>query len=156
MADVAKSAAPITTARRPVPATIAVVLKDKQVLLVRRANPPDAGDWGYCGYRGGKIDLGESMEETALRELYEETGVRAAAQSIFTAVDGLNRADDGRVMKWVLGQRDWKAACKRRANAPAIAGSVTLANPISSPPRPLRRTCHWLSAAMARSSERAA
>ena len=80
------------TVRRPVPATIAVVLKEHAVLLVRRANPPDAGYWGFPG---GKIDFGEGIEEAALRELFEETGVHAEVQSVFTAVDALDRADDG-------------------------------------------------------------
>ncbi|WP_340138255.1 NUDIX domain-containing protein, partial [Stenotrophomonas maltophilia] len=42
---------------RPIPATIAVVLRDDQVLLGRRANPPDAGRWGFPG---GKIERGET------------------------------------------------------------------------------------------------
>jgi ADP-ribose pyrophosphatase YjhB (NUDIX family) len=80
--------------RRPLPAAIAVVLKDDAVLLVRRANPPDAGYWGFPG---GKIDFGERIEDAAIRELQEETGVRAQAQSIFAAVDAFDLADDGEV-----------------------------------------------------------
>ncbi|PIL13806.1 hypothetical protein P775_27980 [Puniceibacterium antarcticum] len=53
---------------------LAVVLRGAAVLLVRRRNPPDAGLWGYPG---GKIDRGETLEEAALRELREETGVTA-------------------------------------------------------------------------------
>ncbi|WP_330448591.1 NUDIX domain-containing protein [Paracoccus marcusii] len=34
---------------RPVVATIATVFRDDHVLLVRRANPPDAGKWGFPG-----------------------------------------------------------------------------------------------------------
>lgn len=94
MSDPSMSAARPGRVRRPVPATIAVVLKDNAVLLVRRANPPDAGYWGFPG---GKIDFGEGIEVAALRELYEETGVRAEVQSVFTAVDALDRADDGAV-----------------------------------------------------------
>ena len=58
----------------PVPrlAVLAVVLRGEQVLLVRRANPPDAGLWGYPG---GKVDWGETVEAAALRELAEETGL---------------------------------------------------------------------------------
>jgi len=80
--------------RRPVPATIAAVIKDGTVLLVRRANPPDAGLWGFPG---GKIDFGETIEQAAVRELFEETGVRAEAGPVFTAVDALDRDDQGAV-----------------------------------------------------------
>ncbi|WP_346895162.1 NUDIX hydrolase [uncultured Roseibium sp.] len=77
---------------RPIPATIAAVIRDSQVLLVRRANPPDAGRWGFPG---GKIEQGETIKDAAIRELLEETGVRADPLSVFTAVDVFDRRDDG-------------------------------------------------------------
>lgn len=43
----------------PVVATIAVLFRNDEVLLVRRANPPDAGRWGFPG---GKMELGETIE----------------------------------------------------------------------------------------------
>jgi mutator protein MutT len=65
-----------------------VVLRDDQVLLVQRAHAPDAGLWGFPG---GKIESGESIEQAALRELQEETGVIAKAYRAFTALDAIAR-----------------------------------------------------------------
>ena len=76
----------------PVPAVIAVLVHEGRALLVRRANPPDAGLWGFPG---GKIDYGETVKAAALRELLEETGVRAEAQEILTSLDILVRSDGG-------------------------------------------------------------
>lgn len=73
-----------TLPQRPVPATIGVVFKQGNVLLVRRANPPDVGKWGFPG---GKIEWGESIESAAVREILEETGISAKARQIVTALD---------------------------------------------------------------------
>lgn len=76
----------------PIPACIAVVIHDEKVLLVRRANAPDAGRWGFPG---GKVEFGETIEACAIRELYEETSVLGDAVRVFTAVDAFDFADDG-------------------------------------------------------------
>lgn len=79
-------------ARGPIAATIAAVVRDGQVLLVRRAHAPDAGRWAFPG---GKVHAGETLHQAALRELYEETGVRAEALQVFDAVDVYDRDAQG-------------------------------------------------------------
>jgi len=57
----------------PIPATCLVVVDDKdRLLLVKRSVEPKKGFW--C-LPGGYIELGESPEASALRELLEETGL---------------------------------------------------------------------------------
>lgn len=51
-----------TPASRPIPATIAAVVRDGHVLLVRRANPPDQGRWAFPG---GKIDRRNERVQSA-------------------------------------------------------------------------------------------
>lgn len=76
----------------PVAAVLAVVVHEGRTLLVRRANPPDQGLWGFPG---GKIEYGEAIEAAALRELAEETGIRAEACGIITALDVIDRSEQG-------------------------------------------------------------
>lgn len=80
----------------PVAATIAAVVHEGSILLVRRANRPDAGRWGFPG---GKVETGEPIEHAAIRELLEETGIRARARQIFTAVDAFDRDRSGRLQQ---------------------------------------------------------
>lgn len=47
-----------------------------QVLLIQRSNPPFEGKWAIPG---GFVDVGESAEAAAKRELAEETGLRNLA-----------------------------------------------------------------------------
>jgi 8-oxo-dGTP diphosphatase len=76
----------------PRPAAIAIVPHRGKVLLVRRANPPDPGRWGFPG---GKIEPGESFMAAAVRELAEETTVRAEALHAIDALDVIVRDDEG-------------------------------------------------------------
>ena len=79
---------------RPIVGVLAVVLRGERALVVRRANPPMAGRWGFPG---GVLELGEAVAEGAMRELFEETGVVADPIGPLTVIDTIDRDDEGRV-----------------------------------------------------------
>lgn len=68
---------------RPAVTVDAVVLtlkeNDLKVLLIVRKNPPFKDHWAIPG---GFIDLWESLEEAAVRELAEETGVKLSPRNL--------------------------------------------------------------------------
>lgn len=71
-----------------------MVMRGDRVLVVRRANPPMPGRWGFPG---GVLELGETVAQGAMRELAEETGVEAEAGGPLTVIDTIDRDPEGRV-----------------------------------------------------------
>jgi 8-oxo-dGTP diphosphatase len=49
-----------------------IISNHKSVLLIERKNPPFEGKWALPG---GFMEMDETLENTALRELFEETGI---------------------------------------------------------------------------------
>lgn len=72
---------------KPIPAVLSVVVRQGRTLLVRRANEPDSGLWGFPG---GHIEPGETLASAAVRELREETGVIAEFKEVLTALDAVS------------------------------------------------------------------
>ena len=51
-----------------------ICFRGEDVLLIQRGTAPRKGEWSIPG---GRIEEGESQEEAALRELFEETSITA-------------------------------------------------------------------------------
>ncbi|HEU4324402.1 MAG TPA: NUDIX domain-containing protein [Roseiflexaceae bacterium] len=56
----------------PLPVAVALLPVDNGVLAVRRTIPPKIGE---LALPGGYIDIGETWQEAAARELFEEAGI---------------------------------------------------------------------------------
>ena len=72
----------------------AIVFRADDVLLVRSSKGSRRGQWSIPG---GAQDAGETIFETAVREVREEAGIEIAPVGIVTAVDSIRRDTDGRV-----------------------------------------------------------
>ena len=71
----------------------AIVFKKGQILLVRRRNPPAEGIWAIPG---GKVRLGETLQQAAEREILEETGIVIRASAPVFTFDMIDRDRWGR------------------------------------------------------------
>lgn len=71
-----------------------VVLKDESVLLIRRGNPPRAGEWSLPG---GSQHVGETVRVTARREVQEETGLEIDDPRFLEVIDAIIPDDAGKV-----------------------------------------------------------
>jgi mutator protein MutT len=56
----------------PIVSVEAVIVKDNALLFLKRNNEPVKGEWWFPG---GRIQKGESLEQTLCREIKEETGL---------------------------------------------------------------------------------
>ncbi len=81
--------------KHPLVGVGAVVLIEDKVLLVRRAAPPGKGKWSIPG---GLVELGESLSNAAVRELYEETGIRAKPLGVIDVEEYIERDVRGRIV----------------------------------------------------------
>ena len=79
---------------RPVVGVGAVVVHEGRVLLVRRGAAPSRGLWAVPG---GALELGETLQQGAEREILEETGVAIRAREPICAFDFFERDGDGRI-----------------------------------------------------------
>jgi ADP-ribose pyrophosphatase len=72
----------------------AVVFKEGKVLLVLRGKPPAENRWSIPG---GCVELGETLQEAAQREIVEETGIVILAGKPIYTFDVVERDKNGHI-----------------------------------------------------------
>ena len=111
---------------RPLVGVGIVVFKADRVLLVRRGKPPRAGSWSLPG---GRQRLGETVRETARREVREETGCEVAVTALLDVLDSITR-DGAEAIAYHYTLVDFLAEwCAGEARAGGDAAEVTWADP---------------------------
>ncbi|MFW9951879.1 MAG: NUDIX domain-containing protein [Candidatus Thorarchaeota archaeon] len=58
--------------KTPLVTVDAVILNNDSIILIRRKNPPFKGE---LALPGGFVDIGETVDQACIREVYEETNV---------------------------------------------------------------------------------
>ena len=79
---------------RPFVGVGAVIVQDGQVLIVKRKYDPLAGQWSLPG---GGVELGETVEDSIVREMLEETGLEIEVGPVIEVFDRITRDDAGEV-----------------------------------------------------------
>ena len=78
----------------PVVGVGAVVVRDGRALIIKRAHEPRKGEWSLPG---GLLELGESLQDAARREIKEETNLDIIVGPIIETFDRVHRDDGGRI-----------------------------------------------------------
>jgi ADP-ribose pyrophosphatase len=71
-----------------------VIIKDNRVLVVQRGKEPAAGTWAFPG---GRLELGETLAEAAVREAREETGLTVEPGEVIAVMDLIDTDEGGHV-----------------------------------------------------------
>ena len=79
---------------RPLIGVGVVVLDAENVLMIQRSKPPRLGGWSLPG---GAQKLGETVFETAIREVREETSIDVEIMGLIDVVDSIHRDKIGAV-----------------------------------------------------------
>ena len=81
---------------RPILAASLAVFRDGKVLIASRTAPPAQA---LFSLPGGVVEIGETLQEAALREVMEEVGVRAEITGFVDHAEVIQRDPDGRIKR---------------------------------------------------------
>jgi len=79
---------------RPIASVAVCVFKGNNILVIKRATPPSQGLWSVPG---GMVELGETIQDTAKREIDEECGIRIEVGEVFHVASLVVPDDEGLV-----------------------------------------------------------
>jgi 8-oxo-dGTP diphosphatase len=111
---------------RPILAASLAVFREGKVLIASRTAPPAQA---LFSLPGGVVEIGETLQEAALREVMEEVGVAAEIVGFVDHAEVIQRDSDGRIKRhfiitcfaglWISGE----------GHTSAEAGAVLWVNP---------------------------
>jgi 8-oxo-dGTP diphosphatase len=80
--------------RQPLVGVGAIIFCDGKILLEKRKNEPGKGKWSIPG---GLVELGESPEQTVIREVSEETCLNVEKPEHIDVVNSIARDENGEI-----------------------------------------------------------
>ncbi len=85
--------------RKPSLTVDGLVKKNDQILLIKRKNPPFEGEYALPG---GFVEYGEKAEESVVREVREETGLKTEVDSLLDVYSSPDRDPRGHMISSVF------------------------------------------------------
>jgi mutator protein MutT len=79
---------------QPIVGVGAVIVCNGRILLEKRKSEPGRGKWSIPG---GLVELGESVEQTVIREVNEETNLEVEKPELIDVVDNISVDENGKI-----------------------------------------------------------
>ncbi|MCK4434203.1 NUDIX hydrolase [Candidatus Bathyarchaeota archaeon] len=79
---------------QPIVGVGAVIICNSRILLEKRKSEPGRGKWSIPG---GLVELGESAEQTVIREVKEETNLEVEQPKLVDVVNNVTLDENGRI-----------------------------------------------------------
>lgn len=80
--------------KQPIVGIGAVIICNGEILLEKRKGEPGRGKWTVPG---GLVELGESAEQTVMREVREETNLEVEQPELIDVVNSVTTDENGRI-----------------------------------------------------------
>lgn len=78
----------------PVSGVGVVVYNAERILLIKRAKEPNKGMWSIPG---GAVELGETINQAAAREVLEECSIKIKIERVLDAAENMVKDEKGRI-----------------------------------------------------------
>lgn len=82
-----------------IPCILAAIVDKGKILLIHRTKEPYKDFWAMVG---GKIEFAEHVEETAVREAFEETGITCKVRHVRGAITEIVHNSDGPEQHFIM------------------------------------------------------
>ena len=120
----------------------AAIVRDRQILLIKRLRPPEAGCWSLPG---GKVDFLERVADAVVREIREEIGVAIALERPLGVVEMIGLDDQ----HWVSPIYLARLVAGEPCNCEPTKHAGVAWFPLDQPPAPLSAAARDAFAALA-------
>lgn len=107
---------------------IVIIRKDRSIVFIKRLNPPYKN---FYALPGGFVEYGETVEEAAIREAKEETGLSIKIKSLIGVYSDPKRDPRGHIVSIAFLAEEVGGELKPSSNAKEVKAFKSIPKPLA-------------------------